>query len=301
MSETHGFPGFLKCPRCASAMERETCSACGFEVPTEHGVPVFPFATGSEVYQRRLVTYEEVSASFADCFTLRGEGQTSGVYHLDGAHHAILQALPSDSVFLEVGCGGAQMRQYVESLGIRYTGTDVSRSNVRSDLQKHGGADFISDSHYLPVSDDSLDVVYSAAVTQYFADPYRAFQEIFRVLRPGGRFLSNCAFLEPWTDGSFFHTTPYGAIALLLSAGFEIEAMWPSHNYSGYQSLLSSGSRTVRMIRGLGTPMRIYAHLTYSAKRRLFGERYGDLDYAMDLARTAGGFDWIARKPEGTD
>ena len=134
-------------------------------------------------------------------------------------------------------------------------------------------------------------------MSQYLAAPHRAFQEFFRILKPGGYFLSNCAYLEPWTDESFFHTTPNGAAALLLSAGFDIEAIWPSTGYSGYQSLLESGSRSARKMRFLGKPLTAIAALTYSAKRRIRGAAvYDDHAWATDLARTAGGIDWIARK-----
>lgn len=289
--------GLLKCPGCGGALDAEPCPDCGFAPAREDGVPVFPFAAGTETYQLRMVPMPEVEDRLAACFGRHGRGQAAGVYHLDGAHAAVLGGLPKGARLLEIGCGGGQMRDYIRGLGLGYAGTDVSTTNVHRDLRGHGGPDFISDAHCLPVRDGAIDVVYSAAVTQYLAAPARAFQEIFRALKPGGQFLSNCCFLEPWTDGSFFHVTPNGAAALLLAAGFEIEAMWPSFRYTGYQSLLRSGSRTARAVGFLGGPMRVYAEATYTLKRLVRGAAYGEQAYATDLARTAGGFDWIARKP----
>lgn len=298
MPDLENFAGLLRCPACGADLDAADCAACGFEVPVKDGRPAFPFAKTGEPYETRIVALPEIEAALKAHFSLAGRGQAEGgVHHLESAHDDILRLCPADTVLLEIGCGGAQMRGYVEGLGLRYVGTDVSLEGVEEHLRTHGGADFLSDVHALPIRDSAVDVVYSAAVTQYFSTPHRAMQEIFRVLKPGGHYLGNCAFLEPWTDGSFFHATPSGAAALLLSAGFEIEAMWPSKGYTGYQSLLASGSRSARAVRWLGTPLRLWAELPYAAKRRLKGAAYDAHARAVDLARTAGGIDWIARKP----
>ena len=291
-------PLVLKCPACSKALENPTCNDCGNELALQDGIPIFPFATGQETYTTRVITFAEVQATLTSCFQLAGQGQTGTTHHLDGTHAAVFESQRKGATVLEIGCGGGQMRPYITTLGLDYMGTDVSRTNVSEDLQRLDGPDFLSDVHNLPVLDAAVDVVYSAAVTQYFSAPTRAFQEVFRVLKPGGYFLSNCAFIEPWTDGSFFHTTPNGAISLLLSAGFEVSAMWPSRNYTGYQSLLASGSKTARSLRFLGTPMRLICELPYAAKRILRRGTYDDHAYAVDLARTAGGIDWIAKKPK---
>src|SRR5206468_2817818 len=120
------------------------------------------------------------------------------------------------------------------SMGLEYVGTDLSRTRVHEWLRKFGGADLLCDSHFLPFRDGSFDAVYSVAVTEHLACPPLALQEIYRVLRPGGVYLGNCSFLEPWHDHSFFHVSPLGAGELLTQAGFTIEAIWAGRGYNTF-------------------------------------------------------------------
>jgi len=295
----HDLRRLLNCVECDGPLQESfSCASCGFVADFDGDTPVLRPATGDVSYTVRHVSLDEAQETLRRVFGL-GErsGADASVYHLDGQHRHALEALPKGAVVLEIGCGGGQMRAYVRSLGHAYVGTDVSKTRVGADLQAHGGPDFISDAHFLPMTDASVDVVYSAAVTEHLSSPLRALQQIFRVLKPGGLFMGNCSFLEPWHDESFFHVTPNGAASLLLATGFEVEAMWPSRNYSGYDALLGMGSKTARLLRFMGPVMRRYADMTYAIKRKVRGAAgYGDQGLAFDLARTAGAVDWIARK-----
>jgi SAM-dependent methyltransferase len=135
-------------------------------------------------------------------------------------------------------------------------------------------------------------------VTEHLAAPHRALQEFHRVLRPGGLFLGNCSFMEPWHDESFFHVSPNGAAALLLQAGFRPRAIWPSYRYSGYLALLRMGNRATRLLGPAGLLVQRYSAAFYGLKRLLRGSRaYPPRAHLADLAITAGATDWIAQKP----
>lgn len=288
------------CPDCgANPLQNTGCDNCGRQFDDDAGTPkLFP-QDNTVSYPVRYVSLEAVQEALSRTLDIPAQsGAHNGVFHLDRAHVLHMEALPKGSMVLEIGCGGGQMRRWVEGLGLRYAGTDISKTRISEWLQEYGGPDFLSDVHHLPVRDASVDLVYSAAVTEHLAAPQRAVQEIFRVLKPGGLFLGNCSFMEPWHDESFYHTSPNGAAALLLQAGFEIEAVWPSHNYSGYMSLLSMGNKATRAVRFLGHAMNAYSRAFYGLKRRIKGpERYTSRDLAADLAITAGAVDWTARKP----
>ncbi len=64
----------------------------------------------------------------------------------------------------------------------------------------------------LPFKNNSIDFVHSTAMLEHVKDPMQAAREMHRVLKPGGRLLANCAFMQPvHSEGQhFFNATPYG-------------------------------------------------------------------------------------------
>ena len=290
----------LLCPACRNGqIDNASCQHCGQVFSDDGGTPRLFADNKTITFVVRYVTLEETGEALRGALKRGTEVGASGeVYHLDRSHMARFRQLPPGSRVLEVGCGGGQMRHWVQSKGWHYCGTDVSKTRVNSDLQRFGGPDFLSDAHNLPLADNSFDLVYSAAVTEHLAAPHLAIQEIFRVLKPGGLYLGNGSFLEPWHDESFFHITLNGAIALLLQAGFQPEAVWPSEGYSGYKALPVMDNTATRVVRHVGHAMHGASRGFFALKRMLRGaDRYGEAEQLRDLAKTAGAIDWIARKP----
>jgi SAM-dependent methyltransferase len=227
------------------------------------------------------------------------EGELDAPYHLDRAHAVVLTNLAPGSRVLELGCGGGQMRGWMQGRGFEYVGTDISKTRVFEWLKQHGGPDVLCDAHFLPFRDAQFDVVYAAAVTEHIACPFQYALEARRVLKPGGWFLSNTAFLEPWHDGSHFHISPDGVVELLLAADLEIEAVWPGRGYHTFWAIpeMAFGG-PFRVVRYLGSvPKAAYQLQTWLGnwRRRLRGEptRRAILTDAV----VAGAVDWIARRP----
>lgn len=302
--QSHGgnpltFAEVIRCPDChGGPVEGHTCLSCSRAFEEDRGtLKLFPTDIG-QPFPVRYVTLEEVHAALEQALGVPDQSGAQGsVHHLDRAHIPYFESLPAGAGVLEIGCGGGQMRQWVESIGLNYLGTDISKTRVPEVLQLHGGPDFLSDAHHLPLHNESVDLVYSAAVTEHLAAPQRAVQEIWRVLRPGGVFLGNCSFMEPWHDESFYHMSPNGAAALLLQAGFQVEAVWPSHNYSGYISLMAMGNKATQALRALGWVMNTYSRSFYRMKSLIKGQAdYDNRLYAKDMSITAGATDWVARK-----
>ena len=157
------------------------------------------------------------------------------------------------------------------------------------------------DAHFLPFGDQQFDVVYAAAVTEHIACPVRYAQEIHRVLKPGGYFLSNTAFGEPWHDGSHFHMSPDGILELLLEAEFEIDAIWPGkgwHTFKAQSNMAFRGPfRAVRFFAWV--PMAVYRFQCWALRvaRRLTGK--APVRRIIEDSVVAGAFAWIARRTEG--
>ena len=225
------------------------------------------------------------------------EGMAMLPHHLDPSHaYAILNLSPGARI-LEIGCGGGQARIWYEAQGLQYVGTDVSKTRVFDWLQKFGGPYVLCDAHFLPFADACFDVVYCAAVFEHLACPVLAAQEVNRVLKPGGLFLGNASFLEPWHDHSYFHFSPLGALEMLTAAGLTASHIWPGRGYSGFRAIARMTLRPgLRWIGELGHFVHILQNKGLALLRRLAGK---PVKPAVLLEGTvAGAIDWIAFKSE---
>jgi ubiquinone/menaquinone biosynthesis C-methylase UbiE len=97
---------------------------------------------------------------------------------------------------LDVGCGWGRL-----SIGLlrrlpklKIVGIDISEVGIKqaTDVVKGecGEVDFegfVTSADDLPFGNGTFDAVVSSRVFQYLSDPQAAFDEVFRVLRPGGR------------------------------------------------------------------------------------------------------------------
>lgn len=301
MIDREGLLALLVCPACKEALGAFShCAHCGATYSESEGTPVLIPAAASRLVSFRFdQSRSVVGERFRDCFVYppkRGAAGPDKPYHLDLAHLDVLDQLPRRSTILEIGCGGGQIREYLQSKSHRYVGTDVSKTRVPAHLQQHGGPDLLCDSHFLPFADRSFDSVYSAAVTEHLACPYLVAQEVARVLKPGGFYLGNVSFLEPWHDDSFFHMSPLGVFELLTQAEFEIMHIWPGQGYSGFRSILRMGNKATRPLTFLGDVM-YFIYRSGNRIRNLVKRRGLEIkDGIADAARVAGATDWIARR-----
>lgn len=97
------------------------------------------------------------------------------------------------SRLLVLGCGeeGANMKPLYDA---------ISRSSaielVEIDVAWNSRAGIIADGHDLPLADGSIGAVVCQAVLEHVLDSERVVEEIFRVLRPGGRLLAEIPFMQ---------------------------------------------------------------------------------------------------------
>lgn len=100
----------------------------------------------------------------------------------------------SPRAVLDIGCGVGYFLLEVEerlgSPGCIFAGIDVVPARVRSTLRRFGGREnffaAVAFAEELPFEDGRFDLVLCTEVMEHIARPERAFQEIARVLGPGG-------------------------------------------------------------------------------------------------------------------
>jgi ubiquinone/menaquinone biosynthesis C-methylase UbiE len=95
---------------------------------------------------------------------------------------------------LEIGCGlGTDLLQFARG-GADVTGVDLTPASI--DLVKKRFAMYglparaqVGDAERLPFSDNSFDVVYSFGVLHHTPNTQKAIDEVYRVVKPGGRII----------------------------------------------------------------------------------------------------------------
>jgi SAM-dependent methyltransferase len=199
------------CPRCHGPLtgdrERLRCPACGIRFGAIGGVPVLVAGADPAAIDLRD---DPSPLPGHDCAAL-------GIPAID-------EALARGDLMLELGAGRETT-----------TAPNVVRTDAFVFAAEH--LDAVADAHALPFPDASFDFVFSLAVFEHLHSPWLAAAEIARVLRPGGRVFTLCAFLQPlhgYPD-HYFNATESG-LRRLFSDGFEVESCGPSRLASHRES-----------------------------------------------------------------
>ncbi|MGC2400878.1 MAG: methyltransferase domain-containing protein [Acidobacteriaceae bacterium] len=111
---------------------------------------------------------------------------------------------------LEIGCGtGSDLLQFAKH-GAVATGVDITERHLEMARERVGGLAAIqrADMRSLPFEDGAFDYVYCHGVLMYSDEPKKAVREIYRVLRPGGRF--NVHVYAFWSYFTLWRFLRYG-------------------------------------------------------------------------------------------
>lgn len=107
-----------------------------------------------------------------------------------------LTDLVKGKIVLDIGCGYGQNRKSVEEAGGNWIGVEPFEG---------GGATVIADARDLPFENNYADVVVMDAVLEHIPEVEKAFSEVSRVLKPGGKFIGYLAFMECFHEISYSH------------------------------------------------------------------------------------------------
>src|SRR5436305_3846593 len=91
----------------------------------------------------------------------------------------------------DLGCGSGAFTALLAHAGYTCVGLDISPQLVAVGRRKYPELQFVEgDIEHLPFPDASFDGVLLSGVVHHFPDPSRCAAEVFRVLRPQGRFVA---------------------------------------------------------------------------------------------------------------
>ena len=198
------------------------------------------------------------------------------VYHLPG-FRAILDglALQRDDVLLEVGCGGGALLKRALATGCSAAAVDhsadmlkvASQQNARAIAAGHLRLRF-GDATALPFPNEQFTCAVMSGVLPWLPDPERAFREVFRTLRPGGRFVA-------WTGTPKMYGTPAAGVKRKGGVRFYTDRVLARFaRNAGYSDIRIDHPDLRPVAKEVGIP---------AAHRLLFGPDYGTLLWARKV------------------
>jgi SAM-dependent methyltransferase len=116
----------------------------------------------------------------------------------------------SGEIVLEIGCGtGCDLLQFAKH-GAIATGVDLTAKHLELARKRVGSLAAVrhADMRQLPFEDGCFDYAYSHGVLMYSDEPEKVVREIYRVLRPGGRF--NVHVYAFWSYFTLWRFLRYG-------------------------------------------------------------------------------------------
>ncbi len=173
----------LRCSHCRGRLEKEPadpvrlrCSGCQSEFPVIGDIPRLAGETYVESFGRQWNRYE-VARDEEDEAVFRVK---TGIEPGDLAGRLVLDA----------GCGGGRYARLLGRNGAKVLGVDLSEAveKARSLCQDLPNVSIVqADLLDLPVAESAFDLAFSIGVLHHSPYPRKAFTQLARCVRPGGR------------------------------------------------------------------------------------------------------------------
>ena len=96
----------------------------------------------------------------------------------------------------DVGCGFGHNKPIVEKQGGKWIGIEPFAGGAHT---------LVGDAQNLPLENNSVDIVIMEAVLHLIPEVHKAFAEVVRVLKPGGKFVGYTAYMECFNEISYAH------------------------------------------------------------------------------------------------
>jgi len=93
-----------------------------------------------------------------------------------------MKEIAKERIVLDVG-GGARFGKWLREYEPLFADCDYRTF----DFDTTTGADVVGDIHAIPLPDSSIDAIICSSVLEHVENPIRAMEEMYRILRPGGK------------------------------------------------------------------------------------------------------------------
>jgi SAM-dependent methyltransferase len=209
----------------------------------------FPRSTDADLAQARTAEEVESARRFYEAAYQPGQAASRGrdyeetaaraaeAYNIEGAIRAFVAAYDlADRKILDIGSG----RGYLQDAVADYTGLDLS-----PDVARHYRKPFVVGSATeMPFRDNVFDVAWTIWVMEHIPLPQRAYEEMRRVVKPGGLLYLTVAWnAPPWlADG--FEVRPYADFRL---AGKLVKATVPIRRSAAFRMAHIVPTRLTRL------------------------------------------------------
>jgi ubiquinone/menaquinone biosynthesis C-methylase UbiE len=154
------------------------CPQCHRKFPVNDGiVDAFVPVEGLSIATKELVARYEHWGEFVS----RGKGKGAK------QRRDITMSLVEGNLLLEIGCAEGFMTSELAGKVPHVIASDISLSYLRRAKARASCARFARlDIHNIPFDDDTFDCIVCAEVLEHTLSPFKALNEMHRVLRPGG-------------------------------------------------------------------------------------------------------------------
>jgi SAM-dependent methyltransferase len=262
---------------------------------SETGLPLFAENACSPDAETQRFHYDRIAANYIA--HLQYPHTIEYAAYLDRALLQVVGA-PKHGTIGEICCGRGEALQLVGGRAVRAIGIDISRNMLEAaltDYAAHPNIAFVQgDATRLPLADDIFDEVFILGGIHHVNDRHALFSEVFRVLKPGGKFF----FREPCSDFVLWralraviyrlspeldHATERPLIEaetvpVLQAVGFEIRS-YERHGFLGFCLLMNSDvlifNRAFRFIPGIRRLTRLAADFDEWVLHRQLMRRVG--------------------------
>ncbi len=210
---------YLVCPSCGEGLavkpfeEKDgelisgilRCGKCGNMYPVAEGIPRLFDGAFAEKPDFVRKFRERIGAAVPESSMSPDELKTRRTFEYEWLNYDVVIGNERD-IFLEqtqlepgelkgklvidIGCGMGRYTKVALDLGAEVLGFDIGRSveKAGSDLKGYDNAHFVQgDIMALPIKEKSFDVLYSLGVLHHTRDAKKAFLNVARLVKPGGK------------------------------------------------------------------------------------------------------------------
>ncbi len=196
----------VSCPQCRGSLvfteKQLLCEACDCIYPLSNGIPDLTissdgdprdaFEQADQKFQQDEMYQKSMTAKIINSLKQTVTCEYTPFRQLS----KFLEQIPEEAVFVEMGSGNRRLLE----------------SSITIDLFPFPNVDILSNIQKMPFQDKTVDYVVIDAVLEHVSAPQMVVDELFRILKPGGKVFITVPFIHQYHGypNNFFHISSDG-------------------------------------------------------------------------------------------